>query len=181
MNYKFWLTKKRPRPKLARRPVVKAAKQLHESIFTEFSNRDDRTLKSLCTSGLLTTFRKQLASLPKDEMMSWRLLKHLSRPRIVSNRATPLPLPGDSEAALRQVVVRLHTRQLVEKWETQKKAQVNSVEKDVVEYVVLQRIMRRGKEEDWKVWGFANETTYQELKEEQKRIEQMSEWEARHG
>ncbi|KNG47427.1 mitochondrial carrier protein rim2 [Stemphylium lycopersici] len=35
----------------------------------------------------------------------------------------------------------------------------NAVPKTVVEYLVLQKRVVRGKEEDWKVWGFAEEST----------------------
>ncbi|KAF2653973.1 hypothetical protein K491DRAFT_779943 [Lophiostoma macrostomum CBS 122681] len=37
--------------------------------------------------------------------------------------------------------------------------------KDVVEYVVMQRRMLRGNEEDWKVWGFTEPTTMESMRE----------------
>ncbi|KAF1830171.1 hypothetical protein BDW02DRAFT_573311 [Decorospora gaudefroyi] len=39
----------------------------------------------------------------------------------------------------------------------------NGVQKTVVEYLVLQRRVVKGIEEDWKIWGFANESTPEEL------------------
>jgi len=35
----------------------------------------------------------------------------------------------------------------------------NGVKKTVVEYLVLQKRVIRGQEEDWKIWGFAQEST----------------------
>ncbi|KAF2819993.1 hypothetical protein CC86DRAFT_449620 [Ophiobolus disseminans] len=42
----------------------------------------------------------------------------------------------------------------------------NGEPKKVVEYLVLQKRMLRGKEENWKVWGFAQESTPESLEED---------------
>ena len=42
----------------------------------------------------------------------------------------------------------------------------NGKPKKVVEYLVLQRRVINGKEEDWKVWGFAQESTPERLEED---------------
>jgi len=121
---------------------------------------------------------------------------------------------------MRQVVVKIHTRQVVEKWSrkaeqaalglkapkqkrvkretgwapktaAEKKDPVDTevkakedwkkvVEKDVVEYVVMQRLMRKGVEQEWKVWGFAEESTMERVEEEKKKLEALQEWEAHH-
>jgi protein MBA1 len=38
--------------------------------------------------------------------------------------------------------------------------------KEVVEYLVLQKRVIRGKEEDWKVWGFTQESTPEKIEED---------------
>lgn len=37
MYYKFWISSKKPRPKLIRRPVIAEAKKLHEEMYTVFA------------------------------------------------------------------------------------------------------------------------------------------------
>lgn len=47
------------------------------------------------------------------------------------------------------------------------------IEKDVTEYMVLQRIMWKGVEEGWKVWGFVDKTTlesYEKAEESQQEL-----------
>lgn len=224
LYYKFWISKKRPRPKLARRIVKPIAKELHEEMYKSYANHDTQLLKTICCNGLLATFLKALPA--KNEVLSWRLVSYLSRPRVVSNRASPVPLPGDAEAAVRQVVVRIHTRQILERWTKEEskaalglgveapaaasqtkrktawapkgkktttslqtttedaKPQDSSgktvIEKDVVEYVVMQRLMRAGKEQEWKIWGLAKETSLQDMRNDKKKIDDMNEWEATH-
>jgi len=39
-------------------------------------------------------------------------------------------------------------------------------EKESVEYVVLQKTLRRGKMNNWQLWGFTNETTLNQLLKE---------------
>ncbi|KAF1841447.1 uncharacterized protein K460DRAFT_294079 [Cucurbitaria berberidis CBS 394.84] len=42
----------------------------------------------------------------------------------------------------------------------------NGLQKTVVEYLVMQKRVIRGREEEWKVWGFADESTPQRLEED---------------
>jgi protein MBA1 len=44
----------------------------------------------------------------------------------------------------------------------------NGVPKTVVEYLVLQKRVIRGSEEDWKVWGFAEESTPRVLERDER-------------
>ncbi|CAO2657659.1 Nn.00g037850.m01.CDS01 [Neocucurbitaria sp. VM-36] len=43
----------------------------------------------------------------------------------------------------------------------------NGKQKTVVEYLVLQKRVIKGKEEEWKVWGFADESTPQKIEEDE--------------
>ncbi|KAF2034411.1 hypothetical protein EK21DRAFT_56584 [Setomelanomma holmii] len=43
----------------------------------------------------------------------------------------------------------------------------NGVPKKVVEYLVMQRRVVKGKEEDWKIWGFAQESTPEVIEEDE--------------
>lgn len=72
-----------------------------------------------------------------------------------------LPYKG---AALRQVVVRLRSRQSLTRTvangfsRTEIFTQGEGQEKDVSEYLVLQRRMMKDREEPWMIWGTTEET-----------------------
>jgi protein MBA1 len=89
------------------------------------------------------------------------LVKHNSRAKLVSHRAARLPIEG---AALRQAVVRIASRQRLTRRVKRKDGEMEVVpgsgqEKDIVEYVVLQRQYIGGREEEWQIWGTTQETT----------------------
>lgn len=91
---------------------------------------------------------------------------------MVAHRASPLPMPGLGECGLRQAVVRLRSRQAVDVYGGGRGVWGNKVkgtEREVTEYLVLQRRLVAGVEEDWKVWGFAGETTVEGLREMERR------------
>ncbi|KAF2176170.1 hypothetical protein K469DRAFT_35077 [Zopfia rhizophila CBS 207.26] len=201
LYYKFWFRTGKPRPKLANSTLIPLAKEYHEAMYKAFAKRDEKSLSNLCLDRLHTHFRTLLAGRPKNKHLSWQLLSYLSKPRIVSNRMAPLPIEGFKETGLRQVVVRLHTRQLLTTrtepriskkqykelaWTPdgvqpeEVKDEVEEKEENVVEYVVLQRRMVRGQEEDWLVWGFADETTTEKIREDEEFERLLSKYNAEH-
>lgn len=58
--------------------------------------------------------------------------------------------------------------------------QEEPVEKNVVEYIVLQKKMVKGTDEPWKVWGFANKTTWEKMEADNKADADMMAYEAAH-
>jgi protein MBA1 len=152
--------------------------------------------------------------------MTWKVIKSRNWPatRVVSNRALELSLPGHPQTWIRQVVIRVKTRQrLVAKqspttkpevqaqiqqpiskgkrkalaWtpdggkpstEVEEAAVENAVEaplsteteKDVTEYLVLQKRVLLGVEDkEWKIQGFASETTLESIASDEKYIREM--------
>ncbi|KAF2477274.1 uncharacterized protein BDR25DRAFT_300262 [Lindgomyces ingoldianus] len=57
---------------------------------------------------------------------------------------------------------------------------ISRIEKDVDEYVVFQRMMKRGKEEEWKIWGWATPTDLKSIKEEDEFMRKMEEFNLAH-
>lgn len=162
------------------------AAQMHKEMYTAFAEEDLETLRKMCGDGLLASFRARLSHRPKGEKWKWTLNSYVGTPRVVSNRAGRLPFdagPGDRGSALRQVVVRIRSKQTLVKERVEDKskkrkpgkgdnadAAVQDIgvprAKEVTEYLVLQRRMWRGVEEPWIVWGLAEETTLEKLKME---------------
>ena len=85
---------------------------------------------------------------------------------MVADRCVMLPVKG---SALRQVVVRIRSKQILTKSIPATKEHRESVvegtdqEKDIGEYVVIQRRIMQGQEEPWLVWGTTQETSVDEV------------------
>ena len=122
--------------------------------------------------------------------MSWHLHKFKSA-RIVSHRCAPLGA-DQPDTSYRQCIVRLESEQTLTTkpialraenrvyapaWSPSSapKKQVVAVHEaaeqkqtqTVVEYLVMQTRVMGGKTEDWKIWGFAGETTPAKMEEDE--------------
>ena len=123
------------------------------------SRGDTPTLKKICSEGLFTSFCSRIASRAPGEHLRWILHKHTRQPRVVSHRAVILPV--GKGAALRQAVVRVQSRQSLKR--TKPYGEIvdgTGAEKDLMEYVVVQRRMMKEKEEPWMVWGTVEESDW---------------------
>ncbi|KAL9042391.1 MAG: hypothetical protein Q9180_000639 [Flavoplaca navasiana] len=159
-SYKY-LTKQKPRPKMGLRRVGPIAQALYRQMYTAFADGDITTLSTICTEGLLASFKSRIASRPRNERLRWTLHKFLRGPKFVSHRVAILPYKG---SAIRQVVVRMRTRQsltrMVSRGPGRPDAPIQGTgeEKAVTEYLVLQRRMWKSVEEPWMIWGTTEET-----------------------
>ena len=129
---------------------------------------DSHKLSRICAEGLLSSFRSRIASRPRNQRLRWTLHKHNHRARIVVNRALRLQV---NNSAVRQVVIRLDTRQSLAKVKAGSNGQFDTIvagtgeEKDVREYLVLQKRMLRDVEGKWVIWGTADETDVKDVLE----------------
>ncbi|KAI4284141.1 MAG: hypothetical protein L6R38_001639 [Xanthoria sp. 2 TBL-2021] len=159
-SYKY-LSKRKPRPKMGLRPVGPTAQALYRQMYTAFAEGDITTLSTICTEGLLASFKSRIASRPRNERLRWTLHKFIRGPKFVSHRIAILPYKG---SAIRQVVVRMRSRQSLAQMVSRGPGRPDALiqgtgeEKDVSEYLVLQRRMWKEIEEPWMVWGTTEET-----------------------
>lgn len=102
-----------------------------------------------------------MASRRADEQLRWTLHKYGRSPRIVSDRAARLPFEG---TGIRQAVVRIRSRQSLTKLKNGQAVPGTGQEKDMLEYVVLQRRFLKGQEDPWLIWGTMEETTMDKVK-----------------
>ena len=123
---------------------------------------DVESLKGVCLEGIQASLRSKIDYRPVGERVNWTLHRYIGRPRIVSTRIARLPL---DESAIYQVVVRIKSMQSLGKIlkGTGGKSdeiidETKGVPKKVTEYVVLQKRILRGKEDQWKIWGMTEET-----------------------
>jgi mitochondrial protein MBA1 len=128
-------------------------------MYSAFAESDIPTLQKICADGILDSFRARIGNRAHGEKMLWELIRYNKRAKIVSHRAARLPIEG---AGLRQAVVRIASRQKLSRY-TANGALVKGTgkERDVVEYVVLEKKCWQGKEEDWRIWGTMEETKFE--------------------
>lgn len=118
------------------------------------------TLKSVCHEGLLASFRTRINVRPPNEILQWTLHKYIGFSRIVSTNIVTLEI---EKSALYQVVVKIKSVQSLEKTRANGLASDTTQGKKMVEYVVLQRMMLRGAEEKWKIWGTIEESKVEDV------------------
>lgn len=110
----------------------------------------------------------RIARRDPKERLDWSVSKYFARPKLLSHRATELPWQIEGKkAGVRQAVVRISSEQLL-------RTRVigsgggeklgEEMVKRVVENVVVQRRLVSGKEDDWVIIGFAEETGLEDIK-----------------
>jgi protein MBA1 len=134
-------------------------------MYTSFAEGDVTALRKICSDGLYDSFRARIGNRPKGEKVGWELVEYNKRSKLISNRAARLPIDG---AAIVQAVVRIASRQKLTRWTKGRNGGLEIVpgsakEKDVVEYVVLQKHYKGWKEGEWQVWGTTQETTLEDI------------------
>jgi protein MBA1 len=135
-------------------------------MYTSFAEGDAAALRNICLDGLYETFRARIAARRPGEKMEWEMLGYNTRSKLVSHRAARLQIDG---AAVRQAVVRIASKQKLRRRARNGKelelVKGSGKEKDVVEYLVLQKRMDGWKEGDWVVWGTTEETKLEDVME----------------
>ena len=159
--YKYLLGKK-PRPKMTRRGLVRQAKQLHHKMYTSFFNRDLLALEDFCCEGLVSSFRTRMSGLRPGVKHEWSITDYTSRPKIVANCATYIPVPGAEKVGIRQVTVRIDSKQRVDTitkdWRGVEQRQ-EGLPKQVREFTVMQRRLINNEESHWVLWGTVQESS----------------------
>lgn len=155
-------SKAKPRPKLGLRKVIPTAKALHREMYTAVASGSTQTINRICADGLRDTLLARIGARGKNEKVEWELVRYLGIARCVSHRVAILPRNG---WAIRQAVVRLKSRQRLTRSVNGKVVQGSGKEKDLVEYLVLQKMAQNHIEGEWIVWGTTRETTWNDVEQ----------------
>lgn len=152
--------------KLHRSKLVPEAVSLHTQMYTTFAAGDVNSLRRLCTDGLFDTFSGRIGNRTRGERVKWELVKYNKRAKLISDRAARLPVDG---MAMRQSVVKISSRQRLTRWQRiqgrEEQIEGTGKEKDVVEYVVVQRLYKNWQPGPWMVWGTTKEITLDDVDE----------------
>jgi protein MBA1 len=171
-----WLVK--PRPNFELTTIAAKAAEMHKEMYGAFALGNIETVQTKVCTGLYGSLRGRVQQRAPNTYLRWSVKKQLSAPKLCSFKAAVLPGPkGESKEernAQIQAVVKLHTLQSlqhVKKVAKRVNKQMLTMEepvgaeevKESIEYIVVQRTLRRGKMNDWQVWGFTNETTLNQI------------------
>jgi len=171
-----WLVK--PRPKFELSKIAPKAAEMHEEMYKAFAEGNLDRVKSQVCSGLFGSLRGRVAQRAPNTYLRWEVKRQLSTPKLCSFKAAVLPGPKGESSEERnaqiQAVVKLHTLQSLQhikrvtkrvnqKLVTKEEPVGAEEEKESVEYVVMQKTLRKGKMRNWQIWGFTDETSLQQL------------------
>lgn len=182
--FKWMLVK--PRPKLELGKIAPRAAKMHSEMYKAFAAGDLKTVQEKVCSGLFGSLRGRVNQRAPNTFLEWEVKRQLSSPKLCSYKAAVLPGPKGESSAERnaqiQAVVKLHTLQSLQhvkktmKRESGKKAMVTKFEnigaeeeKESVEYVVLQKTVRKGKFGQWQIWGFTDETSLRQIEQDEEK------------
>lgn len=140
-----------------------AAVGLHRQMYVALAEGDAATLQRVCADGLRESLAARIHR-RRGERWTWELVRYTRRARVMSHKGVPL---GREGMAIRQAVVRISSRQRLTRHAPDGTVVPGTgEEREVQEYLVIQRRMLAGKEEDWHVWGTTEETTLARLEEQ---------------
>ena len=119
------------------------------------------TLEKICADGLADTFRRRIEQRSSAENLRWTLHRYKPWARVVSHKAAAFP--GFENAGLRQAVVKLKSRQSLEKVDSTGNSIPGTEQvQEKAEYIVVQRKLWEGREGDWMVWGTTEESDWKQ-------------------
>ncbi|CAG8905355.1 unnamed protein product [Penicillium egyptiacum] len=151
------------------------AAKLQEDMYTAFAQGNTAQIRQICCDGLVKQLSKGIERRPKNEKMTWKLVKYLRKPstnftglRVIADRATSIPdIP---KSGIRQIVVRITSRQATTTTQIQNPSgkepteatTVSAKEQDCVEHIVIQNLRWNDQDKGWRVWGYINPTSLHE-------------------
>lgn len=167
-------TKRKTKPpwSLVERTLV--ARNLHRQYYVALAEGDVSTIKKIACRGLIQSSERRIGQrrdgdahsfqimqyigVKYPQVLRWPLLSFLpfSATKIVSDKIAPLPFGKNN--LLRQCVVRVRTRQRLDRHDG-----IGPRIADLSEYVVLQRMRIEEQDEGWKLWGTTQPSTREEI------------------
>lgn len=168
-------------PHLQRASIARIAKSLYEDMYTSFATGNMEAVRSKLCENVFESLRGRVVARQANTSLRWTLHRYIGSPMVVSHRFVPLTMgvrDKYKQNTLQQAVVRIASMQSLQRLkkvrgpdgkvrEVLEEGSAGKAEqgKEVVEFFVVQRMMRKGVWGDWKVWGTTEETTLAQLKQ----------------
>ncbi|KAJ4413280.1 hypothetical protein N0V91_000255 [Didymella pomorum] len=177
--------------------LKKRAKSFYRSYYESLAAGDAKSLQHICLPPLAASLRSQIAARGPVKMSwhlhkfkSARIVSHRCAPLgadqpDTSYRQCIVRLESEQTLATKPVALRAESRVGKPVWAPASIASLGAAKKDVakkdvevekaeqkqtqtvVEYLVMQTRVMGGNTEDWKIWGFAGETTPAKMEEDE--------------
>lgn len=184
----------RPRLRAHVSRIPHIAKDLHKTMYTHFAEGNLKPIEGILCESMQANLSSRLRQRRPNTGLRWQLHKYLSSPKLVSYKVAITShgkdVTRDNRNALVQAVVRIHSLQSLRHTKRVSGRDANNKlftryllvdmqgnelppeEEGVIpdnatesmEYVVVQRHVRGGKEEPWKIWGMKEESTPEQMK-----------------
>lgn len=188
----------RPRPRLRLLTIPNIARDLHHAMYTRFAAGNLARMESQICEGMLTSLRARIAQRSPNTSLKWTLHRYIHRPKLASYRVVVFPeQKGETNKdrnGLIQAVVRIQSLQSLQhlkrvrtrdgrnqlsvkevavdaqgrEMEPLEEGVVPSNAKESVEYFVVQKVLKKGKEGRWMVWGTTEEMTLEKMAKEER-------------
>lgn len=103
-----------------------------------------------------------------NERYVWKLHRYVGRAKVVSHRASAMPIESLSgkKSSLRQAVVEIRSVQSLERIDPLGNIEAVAPKgKEITEYVVIQKRIWKEEEEPWRIWGTTVATNLNKMDE----------------
>ena len=161
--------------KIQFRKTTPNALALHRQVYSALADGDEGEVRKVATDGVKNKLINKIQARPEDTVYYWDLVKYIGWPRVVSHRATQMPIPDESDdttSMIRQAVVRIKSIQRLTREDsaedvTDEKDPVKpqETERNVTEYIVIQKRVLHSVEEPWKFWGTVEPTKLEDFED----------------
>jgi len=168
-----------PKIKLEVLQVPKIAQKLYEEMYTKFASGEIASMKPRLCESIFDSLSSRASGRAPNTYLKWTLHRYLGSPKLVSYRTTILrpDEPKHERSYIQQAVVRIRSMQSLRKvrkvreknGKTSEILEEGSVSgngeegKEVTEYFVIQKMVRKGIPGNWMVWGTTEETTLEKI------------------
>ena len=167
------------RPRLRLWSAVTDGIGLHEQMYRTVTGNngngarimeaDMELVRRLCAESLRDQLIPLIRNRRQDQSVTWEIKgvwPHVTS-RVVSNQVSNLPRDN---CAIRQTVVKIQSQQRVLRYDHGDKGKEKPIPgtdqwTPMTEYLVMQKRILDGVEESWRIWGMAEESSYQEVLE----------------
>ncbi|TLS23595.1 uncharacterized protein PpBr36_05601 [Pyricularia pennisetigena] len=168
------------RLQIQRGQIVPTAKELHRSLSKAFAAGDLDTLRRVCLPSLYQMLSAKVLQRPTGIRRQWELVSYTSTlmyPRIVDHKLMEIPRRDGTRTTAHQAVVTIRSRQRLAHFNDKTGVSTGPPkELDVTEHLIMMRELdsNASTPSDWKVFGYADETTYQSWQEEKRGLELLA-------
>jgi protein MBA1 len=168
-----------PRADFQTSAIPSIAKSLYTEMYTAFAAGNLSPISHKLCENIYTNLEQRIASRGPNAGVMWTLHSWSGEPKVVSHKYMPMSLEDTNDktkqTTIQQVCVRMVSLQSLKKVKRVKQGREtvevleegsSATPQEVTEYLVVQRLCKRGKMGPWMVWGTTRESDPQEALQE---------------